>query len=254
MPRDRPKLAPPVLGPVHAPVGEIAKDQGALHLQGDEGRAGGGAASGEIQPRHPERGADRDGEGEAQGEPGVVAQVAAAAIRVGERGRGGGLGVGRGGHHRRLALGLGQLGAGEDVVGQIIGQGRDGEILEPGGGKYGRKRAREERHPSGDAAARPQRRHRGSQGGAQAGREQARKRELEAELGGGEGELLRGAAAAGVLFGRRGHSSRTNDGRAHRTLHTQTHHKHALQLRRFCPGLLITAAVGMIGSTVAFSA
>ena len=44
------------------------------------------------------------------------------------------------------------------------------------------------------------------------------------------GWWLRGAAAAGVLFGRRGHSSRTNDGRAHRTLHTQTHHKRARAL------------------------
>ena len=59
------------------------------------------------------------------------------------------------------------------------------------------------------------------------------------------GWWLRGAAAAGVLFGRRGHSSRTNDGRAHRTLHTQTHHKHALRLQRwqstwrFLPGCVV---------------
>ena len=36
-----------------------------------------------------------------------------------------------------------------------------------------------------------------------------------------------------MLLGGRGRIIRTTDGRAHRTLHTQTHHKHALRLQKW---------------------
>ena len=47
------------------------------------------------------------------------------------------------------------------------------------------------------------------------------------------GGWRRSAAATGLRLGGRGRSNRTNDGRDHRTLHTQTHHQHALRLQKW---------------------
>ncbi len=47
------------------------------------------------------------------------------------------------------------------------------------------------------------------------------------------GGWRRSEAGAGGRLGGGGRSSRTNDRRAHRTLHTHTHHKHALRLQKW---------------------